>query len=114
MHQELFVGIAFQDWLFAEAFIPGLLYDCCSGARLSLVQRGDAFKVDLLVEIRLQGRFKVMGMVVPVSVVVSVSVPMVMVMTVIMMRSHILLDCQPARLRWGQDVIHLVHLSRLE
>jgi len=75
----LLVYIACQLWLRIQPLRPGLFHNGRARTRLGFVQRHDLVKVDLLIEIRLESRCQVVGVVVVISVVVMM-VMVVMVM----------------------------------
>lgn len=64
MHQQLLVGVAAELGFGIEALVPGLLANLAPRARRGFVQRVDGTEVDLLVDVVLQGRSDVVGMIV--------------------------------------------------
>jgi len=75
-HEQLLVYVACQLRLCIQPLRPGLFQNGSARTRLGFVQRHNLVKVDLPIEIRLESRCQVVGVVVVLAVVVM----MVMVM----------------------------------
>lgn len=80
MHKQLLVCIALQFWLRIESLRPRLLHDLRATSRLALIQRVDCAEVDLLIDLVLQCRCKVVCVVVCRAFGVDVAVMVVLIM----------------------------------
>ena len=64
VHQQLFVGIAAEFGLSGQSLVPCLFTDLAARPRRTLVERVDGAKVDLLVDVVLEGGRDIVAMVV--------------------------------------------------